>query len=516
MTTSSSDISEKKGPIWFDTTPETEYESLDGNIEVETAVVGGGIVGTSVAYGLSEAGQSVTLLERDRILTGVTGHTTAKLTAQHSLIYDYLIDAFGTDRARQYATANQEAIDQIESRVNSLDIDCAFERTPSYTYTRSADEREQYESETKAAASLGLPASYTESLPETFDSAAAVRVDDQAQFNPRQYLLALVEQVAEAGNSVLENTKVTDLDPGNPCELTTTGGTVTADTVVLATHFPVYDKALYFARLSPKRSYVLAAQLAEEPPTGMFYRPGEPYFSVRPRPTGDESSVLIGGQNHRTAQGSPTKRRYKRLETQARKHFDIESISHRWSTQDFVSIDRVPFVGQHSPFRDDVYVATGFGGWGMTNGTAAAQLLCDLILERETPWRDVYRPTRRPVSSSLPSLAEHGGENAKEVIRDKFGSTPALDDVILSRDDAEVVTVDGDPVGVYRDEAGEIHAVSAVCTHQGCHVSWNDAERTWDCPCHGSRFDYDGQVINTPAVDDLPAENGSLDSKFSE
>jgi len=489
--------------VWLDTAETPPYDPLDGDRHVDTAVVGAGIVGVTTAYELAEAGQSVALLERDRILRGVTGHTTAKLTAQHGLVYDYLRETFGRERARQYAAANQWAIDDVARRVDELDVDCAFERVPSYVYTRTPDDRNAYRAEADTAASLGLPARYTETLPEAFGAAAAVRFDDQARFHPRRYLRALVEAVADSGGDVFEDTAVTDVDPGRPCKLETNRGTVTADDAVLATHFPVHDHALYFARLSPKQSYVLAVRLAEEPPEGLFYRPGDRYFSVRPNPTGDDTSVLVGGQNHRTGHGGETGRHYRRLETQARNHFDVAAVTHRWATQDYVSVDRVPFVGRHSPHRKHVYVATGFGGWGLTNGTAGARLLADLVLDRENDWRTVYRPTRRPVTASLGPLLDHGKHAAKHAVIDRLESASAPEDVSLARDDAAVVRTDDGPVAVYRDESGSVHAVSAVCTHQGCHVTWNDAERTWDCPCHGSRFDYEGHVVDTPAVDDL-------------
>jgi len=247
---------------------------------------------------------------------------------------------------------------------------------------------------------------------------------------------------------------------------------------------------------------VLALELAEEPPAGMYYRPGDQHFSIRPTP-GEPPRVLVGGQNHRTGHGGETSRHYARLERQASRYVDVERVTHRWSTQDFVSVDRVPFVGKHSPLGSNVYVATGFGGWGLTNGTAAAALVADLVRGEDSEWADVYRPTRRPVAASLPSLLEHGQHAAKHAVGDKLGSTPGPDRVQLGRDDAAIVDTDDGPVAVYRDEAGDRHAVSAVCTHQGCHVSWNDAERSWDCPCHGSRFDVDGTVLDTPAVDDL-------------
>jgi len=488
--------------VWLDESRGTTDDPLASDVHVQTAVVGAGIVGASGAFGLSAAGQRVALLERDRVGTGVTGHSTAKLTAQHGLVYRYLADAFGTSRARQYATANQRAIDTVESRAGDLGIDCDFERTAAYVYTRSPAERDEYRAEADTAAGLGLPATYTESLPPSLSGVAAVRFDDQARFDPHAYVAGLVDRVAGDGNVVAEETTVTDVQPGTPCEVGTDRGTVRADDVVVASHFPVYDRAGYFARLYPKRSYVLALRLADDPPTGMYYRPGEPYFSVRPHPTDDASTVLVGGQNHRTGHGHED-RRYRRLEAQARAHFDVEAVTHRWSTQDYVSVDRVPVVGAHSPLSEHVYVASGFGGWGLSNGTAAGELLRDLVLGTDCPWSDVYDPTRRPVARAVSPFLDHGKHAAKHTVMDTLSTEPPPSDVSLAPDDAAVVDGDDGPVAVYRDPDGGLHAVSAVCTHQGCHVHWNDGERTWDCPCHGSRFAVDGRVLDTPAVADL-------------
>jgi len=490
-------------PIWFDTSPETDYAALTGDRRVDTVVVGGGIVGITTACELTEAGQSVLLVERDRLLRGVTGHTTAKVTAQHGRIYDYLVETFGSDEARQYAQANQQAIEDVERRVERFDVDCDFERAPSYLYTQDRGQREKYEREADVAATLGLPATYVESLPGPLSGVAGVRFDDQALFHPRQYLLALAEQVVDGGSTIVEETTVTGVDPGEPCTVTTERGTVEADDVVLATHFPVHDRAFYFARVYPKQSHVLAVRLREPAPEGMYYQPGDPYFSVRPRPAGEERTVLVGGQDHRTGQGGDTERRFARLEQQARARLDVEAVTHRWTTQDYVSIDRVPFVGQHSPLSEHLYVATGFGGWGLTNGTAAGRLLADLVRDRSNPAESVFQPTRGPPASSLRSLLGHGAQFARHTIEDHLGSERPPAEADIERGSGTVLERDGEPVAVYRDEDGSYHAVSAICTHQGCHVHWNAAEKTWDCPCHGSRFDVDGHIVDTPAVEDL-------------
>lgn len=499
----------KQRSLWLDTTAETTYDQLTGDLTVDTAIIGGGIVGITTAYNLAEAGQSVAVVERDHIVSATTGHTTAKLTSLHGLIYDYLVDRLGLDTAQEYAEANQAAIDEVESTAQSLGIDCEFERTSAYTYVTSDDERDRIRAEVDAAEQLDLPVSYTETTTLPFDVTAAVKFDDQAQFNPRTYLLSLAETLSDRGAYVFEQTTAIDVDAGTPCRVETDQGEITADDVVIATCFPIVDHAFYFTRLSPKRSYVLAARLDGDVPKGLYYRPGDPYFSVRPNPAGDESMVLIGGQNHRTGHGGSTADRYRTLEQEAHRQFAIESIEYRWSTQDFVSIDRVPFVGKLSPRSDHLFVATGFGGWGLTNGTAAGGLLAGLVLDGDHPWRDVYRPTRFHLDASKGTFLHHNAHAVGHYLKDQFRNLPAANLGDLERGDAQIVDVEGDPIGVYLDERGELHAVSAWCTHMGCLVEWNDSETSWDCPCHGSRFDYDGSVIDSPAVENLERHDPS-------
>jgi Rieske Fe-S protein len=265
----------------------------------------------------------------------------------------------------------------------------------------------------------------------------------------------------------------------------------------------VVGDAFYYARLYPKRSYVLDVVLGEEAPEGLYYEQDEPYFSVRAHQAGDEQSALLGGQNHRTGHGGDTAERYRRLERHARDRFDVESIEYRWSTQDYVSVDGVPFVGTHSPGTDNLYVATGFGGWGMTNGIATGTILANRILGRENPRAEVFSPTRFDFGASKRDLLDHNKHAMGHFFQDHLREYPSGVGHDLDRGEATVLEIDGDPVGVYNDDVGEYHVVSAVCTHMGCHVEWNDAEESWDCPCHGSRFDHDGSVLDTPAVEEL-------------
>jgi glycine/D-amino acid oxidase-like deaminating enzyme/nitrite reductase/ring-hydroxylating ferredoxin subunit len=488
--------------VWLATTPTTEYGRLDGGLDVDTAVIGGGIAGITTAAKLREAGQSVALLERDRILTAVTGHTTAKLTSLHGMPYSHVEKHFGEDGARLYAEANESAIDDIEETVDESGIDCAFSRRPACTYVTEPDRVERVREEVSAANRAGLDASFVTETELPVPVAGDIEVADQASFHPRQYLLELARRIPGDGGHLLEETTVTDVDDGDPCEVETDRGTVHATDVVVASHFPIVDEALYFSRLRPKRSYVIAVRLDGDQPEGMYYCPEEPYFSVRSYTHDGDRLVLFGGQNHRTGQGATTER-YRDLEREVRKWFDVESVEYYWSTQDFVSPDRVPFIGPLAPQTDNLYVATGFGGWGMTGGTVAGMLLRDLILGRDNEWADLFTPSRVKPRASAGEFAAHNTHAVRHMVSDFLSRDPSFDASSLSAGEADVFDVDGHSVGIYRDDAGDLHAVSATCTHMGCQVTWNDAEHSWDCPCHGSRFDVDGSVLDTPAVEDL-------------
>lgn len=490
-------------PVWLSTTPRTSYPPLDGDATVDVAVVGGGITGLTAATKLSEEGARVAVVESGRIVEGVTGRTTAKLTAQHGLIYDRLRSEFGDTLARRYADANQEAIDAVGDRVEQYGIDCHFERTEAYTYTESTDKRREVAAEVDAAQTLGLPASYVDDTPLPFDVEAAVRLDDQARFHPRKYLLALAEAVVDAGNEIFERTKATDVETGDRNRVVTDRGTVTADAVLVATHFPLLDRRLFFSRLYPHRSYVVTVRADDAPTEGMYYRAEEPGRSVRTRVAGRDDLLIVSGEGHRTGHGNGSER-YARLRRYAREQFDVEEIPYRWSTQDYSTPDRIPFVGRAGPTTSGVYVGTGFGGWGMSNGTAAGELLADLALGRSNPFRTLYGPTRFS-GSGVKTAVRENAHVATEYVKGWANGLRGSDAGTPVRGEARVVRRNGKPYGLYRDEDGELHVVSAICTHMDCVVNWNDAETSWDCPCHGSRFDVDGSVLDGPAVADLPS-----------
>ena len=507
------DTPDRRTSVWTATSDTTDYPPLSESGRVDAAVVGGGIAGLTAAAELAGDGRSVAVVERDRIASGATGNTTAKVTSQHGVLYRRLLDEAGERVARAYAEANEAAIDHVEETVDELGVDCGFHRLPAYAYTTDAAERRKYREEAEAASEVGLPATAVDSVPVPDDAVAGVRFDAQAEFHPRAYLLALAESITDDGVRIYEETRAKSVDDGGrrrACRVETDRGTLAADSVVVATHFPMVDPAFYFARMHPKKSYLIAVDAADPPEEGVFYRAEEPYLTVRTCETAEHGTLtLVGGQNHKTGQGGSTAARFRRLERQARSRFDVRSVEYRWSTEDFVSVDKRPYVGELER-RDDVYVATGFGGWGMTNGVAAGRIIADLVRGRRNAWARAFDPARVSDSGGVKTFLSENANVGKQYVKDwartALSSADARDVRSLAPGEGTVVRDGSDVFAVSRNEEG-YDVVSGVCPHMGCIVSWNDGEGTWDCPCHGSRFDADGRVMDGPAIDDLSARD---------
>ena len=486
-------------------TPGNSHPPLEPGSRTETdvVVVGGGIAGLCTAWELARAGRRVTVVEADRIAAGVTGHTTAKVTAQHSLIYDDLRRRHGAEGARLYARSQQDAIEHLVSVVGELGVDCDLERVPAYTWAESAEQDEKVRAEAEAAAEAGLPASYVTDTPLPFPVRGAVRVADQAQFHPRRYLLALAEDLVRRGGRIAERTRVVGLEEGEPCTVTAeNGATVTAGAVVVATHYPVFDRALLFSRLEPHRELVVAAAIpADRDPAGMYITPEDNTRSVRTAPYGDGQRLLIVTGERFLPGTADVTERFGRLAAWVAERFPGARVVHRWATQDNDSTDRVPFIGPFHPGARHTYVATGFGGWGMSSGVLAGRLLAAYATGGELPpWAGLYDPRRLPGFREAPSLLGLQATVAKHFVGDRLRPSHADSVEEIAPGSGAIVRIGGRRCAVHRDAEGQVHAVSASCTHLGCLVHFNDAEQAWECPCHGSRFAPDGSVLQGPAT----------------
>jgi glycine/D-amino acid oxidase-like deaminating enzyme/nitrite reductase/ring-hydroxylating ferredoxin subunit len=485
----------KRASVWIDTGPEHEERPrLDGDVDADVCVIGGGIVGITTAALLQDAGVRTVLLEANRLACGVSGFTTAKVSSQHGLVYDRLRSRFGRDGAATYGAANQAALEWMAARVEQDGIECDWRRRPSYAYLTG--DRAKAEQEAEAAIEAGLPASLVEETGLPYAVAAAVRFEDQAEFHVRKYLLALGASLTD----VYERSHAVDVDVNGRCAVKTPGGRVTADRVVVATHYPFLDRALAFPRVHPQRSYALVCSIDGDPPPGMYISGDSPTRSIRAVPVGGEEKLLVGGEGHHVGEGGDTEERYAALEAFAREHWAVRSVDYRWSSQDNTTIDTVPYVGKLSPFGDSLLMATGFAKWGMTGGTAAALMLADELLGRENAWASLFDPNRLTPRASAVRFAQENARVGLHMVGDRLkhrGTRPIED---LAPGEGDIVRAGGEKVAAHRRDDGTLVAVSPVCTHLGCQVNWNTAERSWDCPCHGSRFSPEGDVLQGPAV----------------
>ena len=485
---------------WLESCPETSYPPVPSTVRVDVAIVGGGIAGLSTAYELKRRGKTVAVIEAHRIAASVTGYTTAKITSLHTTIYSELLDSFGEDKARLYGESQQAGLERIATLVDTLGIDCEFSRQDAYTYVREESEVQSVRDEAETASRLGLPASFVTESPLPFPIAGAVRFTDQAQFHPRQYLLALAEQIVGDGSHVFEGSRMKGLDEGEPNRVVCETGEVLADEVVIATHYPVLDRGLMFARLEPHRDVVVAGLLPEGQDLHGMYISTEPAtHSVRVSPHPDGQLVIVGGEPWKTGKEEDVQARYDKLGSWMQETFGVTEIRYRWSTQDNTSVDGVPYIGVLHPGAEHAWVACGFRGWGMTNGALSGLLLADRITGVESPWADLYDPTRVKPLASAKDFAKMQVDAVKGLVVDAV-KPPQVESVDqIERGDGAIARVNGEKAAVYRDEDGQLHCLSARCTHMGCIVAFNNAEKSWDCPCHGSRFDHQGAVLQGPA-----------------
>ena len=449
---------------WIASAPKKNYSALDHDLSVDLAIVGGGAVGISTAYMLCKKGLRIAVLEADHILHGTTGHTTAKVTSQHGLIYHKTEKNISMEFARQYADANETAINTISQIIRDNRIDCDFFPQSAYIYTNQDDYIDRIGKESMAAAALGIEASYLDKIPLLFPVKAAVRFDHQAQFHPLKYFLSLAETITKYGCDIYENTRIVGIEKGDRYVLITNDGKkVNAEKVVIASHYPFYNKPrMYFARLWADKSYALAIRTNEAYPGGMYITAEEPGRSFRSLQCDGAELVIIGGEHHKTGISKDT----------------------------------------NTP---NLYIAAGFGKWGMTNSIASSLILRDMILVGKSPWQEVYNPSRHTIVASAKTFLVQNTSVARELLKGKL--SPAPEEFQLRPGEGKIVKIDGKKAGAYKDEQGDIHIVNTTCPHMGCELVWNPAERSWDCPCHGSRFSYDGDIIEGPAVKHLDQNN---------
>ena len=490
--------------LWIATTPETSYPALAGDLEVDVGIVGAGLTGLVAAWLLTNAGRRVAVIEQGRIASGETGHTTAHLTELVDARYHVIERDFGREGARLVARSNHQAIEWVDQTTHALGIECGFERVPAYLYTERASDISLLRREFGAADRAGVPVEFVPDVALPFRTAGALRIARQAQFHPRGFLLPLAERFVARGGRIFEMTHMTGVTDGEPCEVETRSGIVRARDVIVAAHVPANNRAALITKLPAYRTYAIGARGGTAIPRGLYWDTDDPYHYTRTQPTADGEVLIIGGEDHKTGTETETLQRFESLLDYARTHFGVEEADYRWSGQIIEPVDGLPFIGLNTA-SEHVYVATGYSGNGMTWGTVAGQLTSDLVLGQPNDYADLYRATRvKPLAAAKDFITENI-DFPKYLVRDRTtnadvqGDNPAL----VPKGTGRVLAIKGVKYAVYRAEDGQLHSLSPICPHMHCDVAWNDAERSWDCPCHGSRFTPTGDVLNGPAVANL-------------
>ncbi len=473
--------------VWSESCKFRKREALNKDIKTDVLVIGAGIAGILTAYMLKQKGREVVVIDAAEIASGNTKNTTAKITSQHDLIYSKLIAEFGEEKARQYAKANELAIKKYKEIIEDKRIECDFEEKPAYVY--SLNEVDVLKEETEAAKNLGIDAEFVQEANLSFKIKGAVKFNNQAQFNPLKFLKGISNELV-----IYENTRALEIKENL---VVTSGGNITAKNIVVSTHYPIMNApGYYFMKMHQERSYVLALENTSEI-DGMYIDLNKEGYSFRTY----NNLLLLGGISHRTGENEEGGS-YDELRKVAKKLYPKAKEKYYWSAQDCMTIDGIPYIGRYSSETPNIYVATGFNKWGMTSSMVSAMIISDMISEKENDFSEIFSPRRFDLSLSINNIANDLIETAKNFIAQKV-SIPSSEIEHIKNGHGGIIEYNGEKVGVYKNKEGKEFFVSTKCTHLGCQLSWNADELTWDCPCHGSRFDYKGRLIGSPATKDL-------------
>jgi glycine/D-amino acid oxidase-like deaminating enzyme/nitrite reductase/ring-hydroxylating ferredoxin subunit len=478
-------------------------------LSVDTAIVGGGITGLTTAMLLAEAGQRVALVEAKAVGGGTTGNSTGNLYATVGPLLSRLVDKWGAQTMEAVVRSRASAVDLVEHTVRRRGIECAFARRSWHLFAMPGNDGHEkvVENEYETARSAPLVTRRLSRAPLPFDTGSTLVIDGQAQLNPAAYVRGLARAIDSPGCRIFEQSPAHNIEPGKSV-VETSRGRLQADNLVVATHVPKGFNIVQ-TELGPYREYAIAATLRSgDYPEGIFWSAGDERHSIRSHAVDASRYLVVIGPGHKTGQEPHTERCYRRIESFVRTHFDVDAITHRWSAQGYYPADEIPYIGR-SASASHLYVATGYAADGLTYGTLAGMILADEILGRPNDFSSLYKATRvKPVKSAKAFLRENI-DVAAQYVKGFAGGTKieALRD--LARGQGEIIEVHGKKIAAYRDQTGTVSALSPVCTHLKCLVRWNEAEQSWDCPCHGSRFGIDGAVIEGPAL--APLERIDLD-----
>lgn len=500
--------------LWSATIEAKIYPPLTNDIEVDVAIIGGGITGISTAYKLIREGRKVAVLEAKRVGMGTTGSSTGNLYAPMGLLHK-IASKHNEETMKSVSGSRAAAVNFIEQRIKEFNINCEFERVPWHFFTTQDDtsQSSQIEKELEAAKAAGLAATNLPPAGFPFQVSTIAQVADQAQFDPLRYVQQLAAAIAGENCQIFEQTKVLDVEDKQPCIVHTTHGKLKAKKVVKATHSPIGRYAVHTA-MEVHREYALAVRLKGAlPAKGIYWHmKGKQLYSIRPYSNEQgnflivlDASQLLGHQEH-------TEESFKKVDEYLRAHFEVDRIEFSWAAQNYKPADYIPYIGT-SPMEDHTFIATGFSADGLVYGTLASMIISDAIVGKENPWAKVYDPKRFTPAASAKRFLKENVHVAEHMVKDYLVKGHEKEFEAVKAGEGKIVEMNGKKLAAYRDEQGQLQVVSAVCTHLGCIVHWNNGEKSWDCPCHGSRFSVEGEVLEGPAIQDLSKNNDTAKSK---
>ncbi|MGB8194574.1 MAG: FAD-dependent oxidoreductase [Chitinophagaceae bacterium] len=466
-------------------------------------IVGGGITGLATALLLQKAGKSCIVAEAHTLGFGTSGGTTAHLNTFMDSSYDKVISDFGENNAQLLAEVARKALNLIADNIREHDIECEHRQLPAYVYSQNEDQTKELDKIIEGSRTAGLDIDYVNEIPVPIPFEKAAVIEDQAQFNPTKYLFGIAKAFEAAGGVIIQGCRVEGVEENNVLEAATGMGTIKARHLIYATHIPPGVNLLHF-RCAPYRSYAMAVKLKDDKyPEALAYDMYDPYHYHRTQEVNGELFLIVGGEDHKTAHEENTEACFTKLESYIRTNYHVQSIANKWSSQYFEPADGLPYIGHLPGGAQNMWVATGFGGNGMTYSHVAALVFHEIFVARESQYADLFNPNRIKPVAGFTNFVKENADVVTHMIGGYFSHEKLESLAELAPGEAKVVKYEGHRVAIYKDESGKLHAVNPVCPHAKCSVGWNTAEKSWDCPCHGSRFSFDGELLTGPARSDL-------------
>jgi glycine/D-amino acid oxidase-like deaminating enzyme/nitrite reductase/ring-hydroxylating ferredoxin subunit len=480
----------------------------DFPLEAEVVIVGGGITGLSTALQIQRAGKTCVLIEAQELGFGTTSGTTAHLNTLLEAPYYRIKKDFGAENAHLVAKLTRNSIELVARNVEEYSIDCSFTKLPAYVFSEDDKQSEELEKIVDGAKEVKLEMDFSASLPIPIPFKKVAKVEGQAQIHATKYLYGLANAFEKAGGRIVQNCRVTDIkSKDKETSVITSKGDIKAGYVVYATHIPPGVNILHF-RCPPYRSYVLGVKLKNgHYPDALVYDLQDPYHYFRTQEVDGQQYLIAGGEDHKTAHDDNTNLRFTKLESYVRQYYEVDSVAFRWSSQFFESTDGLPYIGHLPGNPSNIFVATGFAGNGVTLGSASALVLADIICNGESEYEKLLNPNRVKPMVGLDTFIKEQADVVGAFIGKRLGIEKIEGAADLARGEAKVVKYEGSSVALYKDEAGQLFPVNPTCPHVKCVVAWNTAEKSWDCPCHGSRFSFTGELLTAPARQNLEVIN---------